>query len=385
MGWQLGLERMHGLTTALGMPQHRFASVHVVGTNGKSSVTQTTAAMLEAHRSARRRLRFASCRALVASGRWSYGEEIEEAGFVRARSSGWRGRPRAWTAASTRARRSPSSRRRPRRPSSRWRPPGGGGVVEAGLGGRLDATNTIPSRGHRADLGRARPHGWLGETEVKIAAEKLAVLRDRSTLVLGQVSAGGRGAGRGDAPSAVRGWCGAGEGPGWSTLPRPDFQRRNFGVAMRRGRGVARELDPDRGAAVAAEHHDPGPPRAIADEPPIFLDAAHNPDGAAALAEALPAVTAGANGRLPGDPRRQGRGGDGAGAGAGVGPGRLHRAAGRGIAGSGRPDAGSTRPPSWRRRARRRASRPRRSRDFDAALGARPRARRRAPRRRPFS
>src|SRR4051794_10199186 len=40
---------MRKLTTALGMPQHRFASIHVVGTNGKSSVTRMTAALLEAH------------------------------------------------------------------------------------------------------------------------------------------------------------------------------------------------------------------------------------------------------------------------------------------------------------------------------------------------
>ena len=31
------------------MPQNRFASIHVVGTNGKSSVTRMTAALLEAH------------------------------------------------------------------------------------------------------------------------------------------------------------------------------------------------------------------------------------------------------------------------------------------------------------------------------------------------
>ena len=36
VGWRLGLERMRLLTTALGLPQHRFASIHVVGTNGKS-------------------------------------------------------------------------------------------------------------------------------------------------------------------------------------------------------------------------------------------------------------------------------------------------------------------------------------------------------------
>src|SRR4051794_9657927 len=49
VGWRLGLERMRKLTTALGLPQHRFASVHVVGTNGKSSVTRMTAALVEAH------------------------------------------------------------------------------------------------------------------------------------------------------------------------------------------------------------------------------------------------------------------------------------------------------------------------------------------------
>src|SRR5213076_2223286 len=49
VGWRLGLERMRKLTTALGLPQHRFASIHVVGTNGKSSVTRMTAALLGAH------------------------------------------------------------------------------------------------------------------------------------------------------------------------------------------------------------------------------------------------------------------------------------------------------------------------------------------------
>src|SRR5689334_23449958 len=49
LGWKLGLERMQRLCTLLGMPQHRFASIHVVGTNGKSSVTRMTAALLEAH------------------------------------------------------------------------------------------------------------------------------------------------------------------------------------------------------------------------------------------------------------------------------------------------------------------------------------------------
>src|SRR5204863_7576343 len=48
-GMRFGLERMRRLLTVLGSPQERFAAVHVVGTNGKSSTVRMTAALLEAH------------------------------------------------------------------------------------------------------------------------------------------------------------------------------------------------------------------------------------------------------------------------------------------------------------------------------------------------
>ncbi len=44
---RFGLDRMHRLMTVLGLPQRRFASVHVVGTNGKSSTVRYVAAILE--------------------------------------------------------------------------------------------------------------------------------------------------------------------------------------------------------------------------------------------------------------------------------------------------------------------------------------------------
>ncbi|HWC08256.1 MAG TPA: hypothetical protein VG458_04325, partial [Solirubrobacterales bacterium] len=83
IGWRLGLERMYTLTTALGMPQHRFASVHVVGTNGKSSVTRMTAALREAHG-----LATGAC-VSPHTARWSErillrGEEIGKAAFAAA-------------------------------------------------------------------------------------------------------------------------------------------------------------------------------------------------------------------------------------------------------------------------------------------------------------
>ncbi|MDQ3573015.1 MAG: bifunctional folylpolyglutamate synthase/dihydrofolate synthase, partial [Actinomycetota bacterium] len=48
IGWRFGLERIQALLAELGDPQLRFESIHVVGTNGKSSVTAMTAALLEA-------------------------------------------------------------------------------------------------------------------------------------------------------------------------------------------------------------------------------------------------------------------------------------------------------------------------------------------------
>src|SRR5205085_3765570 len=48
-GMRFGLDRMNRLMTALGMPQRRFASIHVVGSNGKSSTARMIAAILERH------------------------------------------------------------------------------------------------------------------------------------------------------------------------------------------------------------------------------------------------------------------------------------------------------------------------------------------------
>ena len=61
-------------------------------------------------------------------------------------------------------------------------------VIEAGLGGRLDATNVIPSRVTALTSVGLDHTEWLGETELEIAAEKLAVLREGTALVVGAVA-----------------------------------------------------------------------------------------------------------------------------------------------------------------------------------------------------
>ena len=43
---EFGLGRMHALLTELGEPQRAYPSIHVVGTNGKSTATRRAAAFL---------------------------------------------------------------------------------------------------------------------------------------------------------------------------------------------------------------------------------------------------------------------------------------------------------------------------------------------------
>jgi dihydrofolate synthase/folylpolyglutamate synthase len=294
VGWRLGLERMRTLATALGLPQHRFASIHVVGTNGKSSVTRMTAALLEAHG-----LRAGACLSPHAE-RWSErtligGEEVDAAawaeaveqvelaaeGVDRALAEGdavtqFEAATAATFVALARARVEVA-------------------VIEAGLGGRLDATNTIPSRVTvLTSIGRDHTE-WLGETEAEIAAEKLAVLRDQTTLVLGRVSPAVESLAEGVAAERGASLVRAPEDPGPDVelLANGRFQRRNFALAMAAAEAFLGDLDPEKVAAVAAGLSVPGRLERIAEHPPTYLDAAHNSDGAAALAEALPALAEG--------------------------------------------------------------------------------------------
>ncbi len=294
IGWRLGLERMHKLTTALGLPQHRFASIHVVGTNGKSSVARMTAALLEAHG-----VRSGACLSPHTT-HWSertlvHGEEIglgEWADAVEKVAKAAEGVNRtleegdavtqfeAATAATFAA-----------LASARVE----AAAIEAGLGGRLDATNTIPS-GVTVLTSIGLDHTeWLGETEVEIAAEKLAVLRDQTTLVLGRVAPEVEALAERIATERGARLIRAPEEPGRELrlLAPGGFQRRNFALATTAAEAFLGELDPELVAKVAASVPIPGRLERIAEHPPTFVDAAHNPDGAAALAEALPAVTGG--------------------------------------------------------------------------------------------
>jgi dihydrofolate synthase / folylpolyglutamate synthase len=294
VGWRLGLERMRKLTTALGLPQHRFASIHVVGTNGKSSVTRMTAALLGAHG-----LKAGACIS-PHTDRWSQrtlieGEEVGEAAWRQAVEQVARAAEgvnrtledgeavtqfEAATASSFVA-----------LANARVEV----AVVEAGLGGRLDATNTLPSRVTVLTSIGLDHTEWLGGTEVEIAAEKLAVLRDHTTLVLGEVSAEVEALAERTAHERGASVVRAPVDPGEEVRLRApgEFQRRNFAIACAAAEAFLGGLDREQVSQVATTVTVPGRLELIDERPPTYLDAAHNPAGAQALAESLPAVAQG--------------------------------------------------------------------------------------------
>ena len=255
LGVRFGLERITRLVSVLGMPQHRFASIHVVGTNGKSSVTEITAALLEAHG--------------MSAG--AYLSPHDERWRERVRIRGTEIEPEALAAAGVET-----------------------GVIEAGLGGRLDATNVLPSRVTVLTSVGLEHTEYLGDTELEIATEKLAVLRDHTALVVGPVSAEVTELARSTAAAHSARFVNVRDlAPGVVLPTAAPYLRRNFAVALAAAEALLGSLDPERVAAVAGGLELHGRMEVIDGDPPLVLDAAHNPAGAAALAEALPAVAGG--------------------------------------------------------------------------------------------
>ena len=293
-GMRFGLDRMHKLMTALGMPQRRFAQIHVVGSNGKSSTVRFTAAILERH--GLRTGSYTSPHLRSFSERIEVGERpvgdtrLAAAVERAARAAGMVERTldagdkvtqfEALTAAAYHE-----------LAASRVDV----AVIEAGLGGRYDATNVIPSR-VQVLTGVGLEHTrWLGPTLTDIAEEKLAVVRDHATLVVGDLDpeamAVAERTARAHTARLVRAAAGI---PDLSLRAAGGFQRRNFALAAAAAEAfLGRSLDPDAVGSAAAETRVPGRLDLVGERPLTIHDGAHNPAGARALADALPEVTEG--------------------------------------------------------------------------------------------
>lgn len=313
LGMRFGLERMHALLDALGRPERAATALHVVGTNGKSSTCRIAAAALA-------------------------GEGLLVGTYLSPHVTDWTERiqvagapvtDEAFAAAATAVRTAAEGLELPGGDAvtqfealtaiafHAFRDAGvGAAVVEAGLGGRYDATNVLQPGAAVALTNVALEHTeLLGDTEERIAAEKLAVCAEGSDrLVVGRLSdaaaaaVGAECRRRGLRP--LRFGAGLDARPGsdggvdvetpratYAALPlalRGAFQRDNLAVAVAGAEMVlGRPLEPGALRASVAGVEVPGRLEELPGSPAVVLDGAHNPAGMAAMAEALPEVVAG--------------------------------------------------------------------------------------------
>jgi len=318
-GMRFGLDRMRRMMTALGSPQQRFSTIHVVGTNGKSSTTRMIAAILQRH--GLRTGTYTSPHLISYTERVQVGErDLQSSDFAAAISRA------AWAAEHvnhTLEGDDHVTQFELLTAAALWAMAElqvEVAVVEAGLGGRYDATSVIDSRVTVLTNVGLEHTRWLGPTVKDIAEEKLAVLRPGTTLVLGEDLApeasvvAERVAGEQDArilraafdPRVVGDDAerlGDAERPGdaeWRSespiAPAAPgaFQRRNFALARTaaeaylRSAGIEPREQAVREAAAATVVQ--GRLQVVGEDPLTVLDGAHNPDATRALVQALPEV-----------------------------------------------------------------------------------------------
>jgi dihydrofolate synthase / folylpolyglutamate synthase len=168
-----GLERMRALLAELDDPQTRYPAVHVVGTNGKSTTTRLTEALLADAG--------VSVGAYLSPHVRGWSERIRiggrEADFERAVA---RVQPSAVALGATQFESLTAAAL-----VAFAEADVDVAVVEAGLGGRHDATNVLDTRVVVLTNVALDHMDVLGETREAIAVEKLAVVRPGSVVVLG--------------------------------------------------------------------------------------------------------------------------------------------------------------------------------------------------------
>jgi len=294
-GMRFGLERMRRLMNVLELPRVPYPTVHVVGTNGKSSTTRMIAALLERSglrtgcftsphlQSYRERIRIAQ--ADIAPERFA--EAIARA--VTAAEMVDRAAAQAGDAVTQFELLTAAA-------LCEFAEVGVDvAVLEAGLGGRYDATNVVDSRvAVLTNVGLEHTR-YLGPTVRHIAIEKLDVVRPGATLIVGA----GLDPAALDVAQAV---CAERDARLVHAQPQVEvelrargaYQTGNFATALAAaGALLAHEPAAEAIAAAAAEVLVPGRFEVHDGDPVTVFDGAHNDGGIEALAESLPGFVAG--------------------------------------------------------------------------------------------
>jgi dihydrofolate synthase/folylpolyglutamate synthase len=252
---EFGLATMQRLLQTLGEPQRRFPAIHVVGTNGKTTTTRLTEALLAGEGLAvgaytsphvlgwgeRIRLRGAEADLESALGRVrAPAEELGATQFEVLTAAAFA----EFAAAEVDA-----------------------AVVEAGLGGRHDATNVLGARVVVLTNVGLEHTEVLGETREEIAAEKLAVLAPGATAILGEPE-----------------WEEAARAAGAESVVFAGST--NLALALAAAETfLGRQVDP----SPAEELEVPGRVERVSERPLEIWDGAHNLSGVGWLLARLPA------------------------------------------------------------------------------------------------
>jgi dihydrofolate synthase/folylpolyglutamate synthase len=289
-GMRFGLEKMRRMMTVLEAPQRRFDAIHIVGTNGKTSTARMTAAILERH--GVRTGTYTSPHLISYRERVQVGERDLDGGRFAAAVA-----HAAWAA--ERVNRTLTDDDHVTQfelltAAALWemaRQEVQAAVVEAGLGGRYDATSVIGSQVVVLTNVGLEHTRWLGPTVRDIAEEKLAVVEDGATLIYGAdlAPAAREVAARVAAERGAR-VLQAGEEDVPQLRAKGAFQRRNFALARAAARAWLERagIAPSAASiAAAAATQVPGRLQVVAQDPLTVLDSAHNPHAVAALADSL--------------------------------------------------------------------------------------------------
>jgi dihydrofolate synthase/folylpolyglutamate synthase len=262
MGMQFGLERMRALMAALDHPEQQFDAIHVVGSNGKSSTVRFCEVLLEHEgvvTGAYTSPHITTFRERVRLHGETIPEDAYEDAVLAVRDTGLElTQFEALTGAAF---------------TAFARAGVEIAVVEAGLGGRLDATNVLGRSVVQVLTNVSLEHAeLLGPTRELIAAEKLAVVPTGGRVVIGE--------------------------PGWEeTVPQAacvkvvsvggSYQDQNRAVARAAVEAaLGRPVDP-----APIERLDvPGRLEVRSRHPLEIWDGAHNPAGMQRLVAELPAL-----------------------------------------------------------------------------------------------
>ncbi|MHB8143470.1 MAG: bifunctional folylpolyglutamate synthase/dihydrofolate synthase [Thermoleophilia bacterium] len=313
LGMKPGLARVKKLLAALGNPEKRLKTIHVVGTNGKSSTARMIAAILGSQ--GLKAGAYLSPHLVSFTERFLIdGKEITPARFEklmlevrakaeevnkRSRSSGPLTQFEVLTAAAY---------------LYFHQQKVNVAVIEAGLGGRYDATNVIESKVQVLTNVELEHTDLLGKTVAAIVKEKTAVIPPKGKVVLGAMSEEALSEALKDCRrlnvkpmvfdedfSLLRGkgerfdvWTPKGQYLDLSLTLLGQHQRTNCSVAVAAAELFMRKaLDEKKLRRALPRISIPARMEIISEKPLVILDGAHNPSGIAQLLSSLESIVAG--------------------------------------------------------------------------------------------